>query len=315
MNGPRHILPVILLALSALSCSSNAGKKASVEHFPMVQPPVMLENEQKVSYMANHFWDAFFQRGKALSSGDTTLVGGIPGSEVEQAVANYITLLGVLPLEESCAMVEKFTDRMVECEAADTSSSVFEKLSAIYARYVYDPNSPVRDEDLYTPFARRMSECRFVPQASKEAYAEDVRLTSLNRRGMQAADFVFMDRRGRHYSLYGIKAERTVLFFSNPGCTACKQIMEELKSVPGIDGRIADGGIAVLNIYIDEDFSGWLDYMPIYPENWYNGYDSGQTIRTDELYNVRAIPSLYLLDRDKKVMLKDASPEKIINNL
>lgn len=315
MNGPRHILALILLATFALSCSSNVRKKASVEHFPMVQVPTMLDGEQRVAYMADHFWDAFFQRGKALSSRDTALVGGIPEPEVEQAVANYITLLGALPLQESYGIVEKFTHRMIECESGDTSSSVFEDLSSIYARYVYDPNSPVRDEDLYTPFARRMSQCSFVPQARRDAYAEEVALTNLNRRGTKAADFVFVDRRGRHYSLYGIRADRTVLFFSNPGCTACKEIIEGLKSVADMDRRIEDGEIAVLNIYIDEDVSGWLDYMPIYPENWYNGYDSDHIIRTDELYNVRAIPSLYLLDSDKRVILKDASPEKIINNL
>lgn len=319
MKVPRHILPVVLLALSALSCASNGNgngsKKASVAHFPLVQVPTMLDGEQRVSYMAGHFWDAFFKDAGAHSSGDTTLVGGIARVEVEQAMANYITLLEALPLQESCALVEKFTDRMTGIELADTSSSVFEGLSAIFERYIYDPNSPVRDEDLYTPYARRMAQCSFVDPSKREAYEEDVRLTSLNRRGTKAADFSFMDRRGRHYKLYGIEAERIILFFSNPGCTACKEIIETLESVPGVDERIGGGELAVLNIYIDEDITGWLDYMPIYPENWYNGYDDTRSIRADELYNVRAIPSLYLLDRDKNVLMKDVPVERIFNTL
>ena len=55
--------------------------------------------------------------------------------------------------------------------------------------------------------------------------------------------------------------------------------------------------------------------MPIYPEEWYNGFDPDYVIRTDQLYNVRAIPSLYLLDADKKVMLKDATTEKLFGVL
>ncbi len=319
MKRPRHILPVVLLALSALSCASNgngnSSKKATVAHFPLVQVPTMLDGEQRVAYMAGHFWDAFFKDAGAHSSGDTTLVGGIACAEVEQAMANYITLLQVLPLQESCALVEKFTDKMTAIEAADASSSVFEDLSDIFERYIYDPNSPVRDEDLYTPYARRMAQYRFVDPSKREAYEEDVRLTSLNRRGTKAADFSFMDHRGRHYSLYGIKAEKTLLFFSNPGCTACKEIIEGLESLPGIDDRINAGELAVLNIYIDEDLSGWLDYMSIYPENWYNGYDDSHSIRTDELYSVRAIPSLYLLDRDKNVLMKDVPVERLLNTL
>ena len=36
---------------------------------------------------------------------------------------------------------------------------------------------------------------------------------------------------------------------------------------------ISEGVIAVLNIYIDEDLDEWRSYMPVYPEEWYNGFD------------------------------------------
>ena len=53
--------------------------------------------------------------------------------------------------------------------------------------------------------------------------------------------------------------------------------------------------------------------MPIYPEEWYNGFDPDSVIRTDVLYNVRAIPSLYILDKDKTVVMKDAVTEKVMS--
>ena len=62
---------------------------------------------------------------------------------------------------------------------------------------------------------------------------------------------------------------------------------------------------------IDEDLEGWRSYMPIYPENWYNGFDPDLAIRSEKLYNVRAIPSLYLLDENKKVLFKDV-PEQTL---
>ena len=78
---------------------------------------------------------------------------------------------------------------------------------------------------------------------------------------------------------------------------------------------ISQGRLAVLNIYIDEDLQAWREYMPIYPEEWYNGFDPDLVIRTDNLYNVRAIPSLYLLDSDKRVIMKDAPENKVFNYL
>jgi hypothetical protein len=55
--------------------------------------------------------------------------------------------------------------------------------------------------------------------------------------------------------------------------------------------------------------------MPIYPDEWYNGFDPDLAIRTDNLYSVRAIPSLYLLDQDKRVIMKDAPENRILNAL
>jgi hypothetical protein len=58
-----------------------------------------------------------------------------------------------------------------------------------------------------------------------------------------------------------------------------------------------------------------MDYMPIYPEEWYNGFDPNLVIRGEGLYNVRAIPSLYLLDQEKRVILKDAPENKMMSYL
>jgi hypothetical protein len=116
-------------------------------------------------------------------------------------------------------------------------------------------------------------------------------------------------------TLYGVKAPYTLLFFSNPGCDACMNIINVLKGEPRIAQMIASGQLAVLNIYIDEDLEAWRSYMPIYPDEWYNGFDPDFIIRNQELYNVRAIPSLYLLDAEKKVLLKDAPENKVFDYL
>jgi hypothetical protein len=91
------------------------------------------------------------------------------------------------------------------------------------------------------------------------------------------------------------------------------EIINALKNTPQITSLTASGKVAVLNIYIDEDLEAWRSYMPIYPEEWFNGFDPDFVIRTDVLYNVRAIPSLYLLDKDKNVIMKDAVTERVLD--
>ena len=85
--------------------------------------------------------------------------------------------------------------------------------------------------------------------------------------------------------------------------------METLQQFPGIDDLIKDKRLAVANVYPDEDLGEWIKYSPIYPKNWLNGYDHLMAVNNTPLYNLRAIPSVYLLDKDKKVLMKDVPTE------
>ena len=305
------MLRELLLSFSLLAivgCGSNAGKaeQFAALPFPDVQPPAMLQNPQDIAeYMALHWWDGITEPSRTYPC-DTALVSGVRLGDVEQKMANWTNILGMVDMSVARKAMNRLYDRAAACEKKDTSSNVFETFEGLIEKYLYDPNSPLRNEDHYALYAARLASSDLVEPVMQEKYDRSVRLSALNRVGTQAADFRFADKRGRIFTLYGIKADLTLLFFSNPGCTACKEIIDVLNNDPVISGLIADGTMAVLNIYIDEDLEAWRSYMPIYPEKWYNGFDPDMIIRGETLYNVRAIPSLYLLDRDKKVIMKDA---------
>jgi hypothetical protein len=93
------------------------------------------------------------------------------------------------------------------------------------------------------------------------------------------------------------------------------EIITVLRDDPMISSLVDKGVVEVLNIYIDEDIQAWRSYMPVYPQEWYNGFDPDFVLRSNEIYAVRAIPSLYLLDHEKRVILKDAPENKVFNYL
>ena len=88
-----------------------------------------------------------------------------------------------------------------------------------------------------------------------------------------------------------------------------------IESVAEIENWIAQGRLAIVNIYIDKELEEWREYEPNYPRSWISGYDHNYIISEELLYNVRAIPSLYLLDAEKRVILKDPPCEKAIRYL
>ena len=109
------------------------------------------------------------------------------------------------------------------------------------------------------------------------------------------------------HSLYDTHSEYTLLLFSNPGCPACREIISMLKGSSIINSMEQQGRLALLSIYIDEDLSAWHQGLSDYPDDWITGYNQDLSIRDALVYDVRAIPSLYLLDRNKAVIFKDIS--------
>ena len=314
----RFRIPVMLLAVMSVVAYQGCVRQQEFVplKFPAVEVPVMYADDQAEAfvYLSEHFWDDFTDTSRHYPC-DSSLVSGVKKGDVEQEFANFTAVLQAVDYPQARKAMTRLFDRVSACERADTSSNIFETVTEFAERYLYDPNSPLRDEDLYGVYAARMAGYDGISETEREAYAYDAQMCSLNEVGSRAANFVFSDASGRMHSLYGIDAEYTLLFFSNPGCNACEEIIRVLTDALAVDSLIESGRLAVVNVYIDEDLTAWYDYMSIYPEDWYNGYDPNGIIRSDVLYNVRAIPSLYILDRDKTVLMKDAPEQRVFSFL
>ena len=271
---------------------------------------MMTGSADVAEYIAMHYWDGLTDLSREYPC-DSIYVSGVRKEDVEQKFADWNAVLGVLPRSIADKAVNALYEKAAACERKDTSSNVLDTFVKLAEKYFYDPNSPVRNEDHYHAFVRKLASFEGFDEVVRGKYAYQARMTALNREGTIAADFRFADKNGRIHSLHGINAPMTLLFFSNPGCDACMDIIKVLSGHEGISAMIDEGSLAVINIYIDEDIQAWRDYMPVYPEKWYNGFDPDMVIRGETLYNVRAIPSLYLLNDEKRVILKDA-PENLV---
>ena len=75
--------------------------------------------------------------------------------------------------------------------------------------------------------------------------------------------------------------------------------------------RTAGGRLRVLAVCVDTARESWLQHLAVVPENWTAGFDADGVIDGCERYVLRAMPSLYLLDSDKKVLLKDVPPAAV----
>ena len=301
-----------------LSCGPRNTKKTAPvakRDFPAAEIPVMLtEPQERMDWLVAHFWDRFTNSDKAYAC-DSLTVNGIALENLDRQMGVYTTLLQEVSLKDGMRSVEGLYNQLDAFQRAHPESNILPQTAALVAHYLYDPNSPNRSEDLYLPFVRALSQSDLIDASYRMGYNWDTANCEKNRIGTPAADFTFIDTQGRKRNLYGIKAQQILLIFGNPDCTACRELMEQMNQSPEIDALIDSGSLKVVDIYIDQEIEEWKKRAGSFPTRWINGYDPNYVIRTELIYNVRAIPSLYLLDQDKKVILKDAPMERVLEYL
>ncbi len=290
-----------LLFMICASCGSkNNGQPQetkvnidTLKAFTLPTVPLMLNTpEARSKYLSKHYWDR-------MNFTDTNYVHH--PEITEQAWVNYIDLLKIVPDTLAKLSVKELFNK------AEANKKIYLYFTGMADKYLYDPNSPFRNEELYIPVLDNMIHSTVLSSAEKIRPAERRKLAERNRKGKRAIDFNYTLASGKSGTLYGIKSEYTLLFINNPGCHACEETIQGLKQAPAINKKINEGRLTILSVYPDEEMGEWQKHLADFPAKWINSYDKKQVIRNKNIYDLKAIPTLYLLDSKKTVLLKDAT--------
>lgn len=305
---------MVSICLSVFSCGrGEKGAAGGSRSFPQVTVPSMVtDQEQRTAFIVDHYWDGFLS---GTGPTDSARVLGVRREDIQEHMTAYMSMLHSLDVPRAAEAVSGLFDKIERRQDKDSTSLLYGTMTELVALYLYDPNSALRSEDLYLPFVEKMVRSRYTSPDRLPAYRFEAEKCAMNPYGSKAPDFEFKDASGKVYSLYGIRADWTMLFFSNPGCHSCQTIVSQIRDAGFPTGMISRGELAIVNIYIDDELDKWRASVPGYPSEWLNGYDFRKVMNDGSLYYVRAIPSLYLLDADKRVVMKDAPTERVLSFL
>lgn len=262
-------------------------------------PQMMTDTGQRAVYYVKHYWDGY-------STADTAF---IHSDETEQLYADFIDALQYVDTAEVQSAI---TAMLTHMEADSVAYAHFCMLSE---KYLYDPNSPMRNENFYIPVLRQMLASSRLTEPEKIRPADRLKQAYKNRPGMKATDFSYVTPKGKTARLSQLQSEYILLFFYDPDCTSCREFENVLSEMPLILDLQEKGILRVLAIYPDTDENEWLLKSSQMPEGWIVGWNKQGDIRSKTLYEIRATPTLYLLDKQKNVILKDAPLERIIRHL
>ena len=290
----------LTILLLALCCAASCGRRhaPATEHpapalFRPAALPSSLPASERAEYLRTHYWDSF-------DFADTLFIARADTLHMLDAFASYIALGA-----DSVAMADLV-------RRASVSRPMLDYFGMLAERVLHDPNSPLRDVERYIPVLRGKLASPWYDALERLGPETELRLALRNRVGEQAGDFRCTLASGATTRLYDLRADYTLLLLTDPECPMCRRTTEELLASPRLNELAERGTLRILTLYSGEDTAAWRRSLSHAPRGWLHACDAACTVRDEGIYDLRALPALYLLDREKRVLVKDsADPAEI----
>lgn len=310
MNRYGLLISLILLLTSCRAKPGTAEAREPVHtdatvvqpqvQFPFPEIPATLtEPEARKTWLLAHYWEQF-------DFADTTLVNN--RDVTEQGFVNFIALLadGTTPEELTRESLENWCAGFVGQEHAR------QVLTQTADSYLFNSNSPFYNEALYGMYLEALLGKLPQTDAVRSSYQFKLELVRRNNPGDRATDFTYYlpDGTRRTLAATPAKNDRLLLMFYDPECESCHEVLLQMAADTALAEAVRTGKLSVLAVYTEGNDEAWRKALPDMPGGWTVGNDR-EAVKTGALYDLKAMPSLYLLDGQKTVLLKDAAYEKI----
>ena len=192
----------------------------------------------------------------------------------EQGFVNFIDILGRFSPAIAQKGIAGFTQRAFKNTAAK------ERFESLIEHYFENPQSPLRNDRVYLLFLEEMKNSPCFDEVEKERLAFKIKTTNKNLPGDIAINFNFKDENGMSHQLSDYRDQKVILYFYDPDCENCHKVSAWLKQ------QTIPADIKVLKIIADNPIS--------------------------HIYSLRAMPTIFLLDKGNLVVLKDCTAQELI---
>lgn len=286
------------LTLTLFCLASGAAIYAAPDVAELQMPAVpdsLTAPGDRADYVARHFWDNLdFTDARCFEESNPM---------VEQAFVNF---LSIFPLLEPSTRSDATRILLERASGNQKATTAFRLLAS---KYLDETESPFFNEEFYIPFLRIYAESPTLDEASRLRAQARLESALKNRPGMKAADFNFINLDGNRQSLHNLPAESNILLiFFDPNCEHCDEVMALIAENSKVADAVSAGKLSILAVYTGYDSYAWRRKAQTLPESWTVGMEPDSKIEDDELYDFPTMPSLYLLDSSKNVILKEITP-------
>lgn len=110
-------------------------------------------------------------------------------------------------------------------------------------------------------------------------------------------------------ALHDVQAQFTIVYFWDSECVHCVRFTPQLRDMVK---QFSPEKVQVFAVNIESDMQLWLNAVELYQiGSWINVNDTGNITGYREAYNLFSVPTVYLLDSQKRIVAKMVTVEQI----
>ncbi len=181
----------------------------------------------------------------------------------------------------------------------------------VYLLNHYETSHIMGLDEVFVHLAEKYYLSGQAPWASKEVIDKlNTRVQRLkpNLIGRVGADLRMLTQQGNFINLHQVKANYIILYFYEPGCGHCKTVTPQLWN---IYEKYRKKGVEVFAVYIMDNKNEWIEYTRQNKYDWINVYDPTNASFFRYYYDIYSTPTIYMLDKDKKIIAKRIGAETV----
>lgn len=279
----RRLAAALILVTSALGLY---GQTPGEEHhlFPYPQPPEGLTIlRERCNFLVYHFWER----------ADMKKVFSQPEG-LNRAFADWISFMPYCSADTARMSIKGLISQV---------SKDGKKLLAVAdmaERNVFGDTAQFISEELYLPFAATAASSKKLSEADRNRFARDLRRINSSAIGQIMPTLTYTDIDGQ-LKVFEADTVATMIVIAKAGDTDNTTASIRFSIDPATRTLMDEGRLAIAWFYdapLDNAIRSELEKLP---QNW----TRGALPDADDYFKLRMSPAIYLLDDNKRVILKD----------
>lgn len=281
----KKIMSVGLVVSALIPNKTNAQGIIEIE--PLFEYPIAPEEmvllSDKSNYLVDIFWDKLdFNNKEAVNQ-----------IALNDAFHVYLTPLRWADEKHATQSLDRLINRI------SGNPTLLVQFAKAAEENLYGPRAEFTSDEIYLRFLDAAVKNKKLSKSRKEKFSSRSQLIRNTSEGAPAPSFKFINVEGKEETYFPMSTP-TIIIFGDPEDTDWRFLRLKLDSDLQLSSMLDKGKLNIIYIAINKD-ENWKNAVSNYSRKW----KVGESDQIKDIYDIRTVPSVYLIGQDGKILMKN----------